>query len=264
MVDGQMRTEHGSSSLVISVVSPKGGVGRTMIASNLATVIAREAPTVLIDGDTYCGDVEFALGLRPVYRLDDMVLQSSVQPDLDVASMLTRAGGSLSVLCAPKNPFMADQLESRATWNLIERIMDATPMVVIDNGPGISPLTIPGLDIATRILLVAGTDTASVNAARTMLGVMDQLSMDRRLVRLVVNRPAPRTGLRVGDVEEILAMTATCVIADDAAVTTSMNSGTPIVDSSPKSAAARSLVSLASSIRAALPGDEGLETGGEP
>lgn len=244
MADRQVTAASRGDSWTIAVVSPKGGVGRTMISSNLATVMARSNPTVLIDGDSYCGDVEIALGLRPVWRLDDLVAQSTANPDFDPVSMLTRRGTGLSVICAPKNPFMADQMESRATWEVIKTVVDDATCTVFDTGPGLGPLTISAMDVATSILLVCGTDTASVNAARTMLGVIDQLSMDKHKVSLVVNRPAPKVGLRLADVTTLLGIDPVVVIPDDATVAISMNKGSPVVDTSATSPAARSIVSL--------------------
>lgn len=248
MADGQVTESPGGEPAIIAVVSPKGGVGRTMISSNLATVLSRSTSTVLIDADVYCGDAEMALGLRPVWRLDDVVAQSTTNPDLDPISMLTRSGSGLSAMCAPKNPFMADQLESRATWAVISRIIDDVACAIFDTGPGLGPLTISAMDTATRIILVCGTDTASVNAARTMLGVIEQLSMDKDKVSLVINRPAPKEGLRLADVTALLGLRPEAVIADEAAVAISMNRGTPLVGMSANSPAARSIVSLASTI----------------
>lgn len=250
MADRQVTPDSPPEPPVVAVVSPKGGVGRTMISSNLAMVLSRSMPTVLIDGDVYCGDVELALGLRPVYRLDDLVAQSTTNPDLDSISMLTRCGSGLSVICAPKNPFVADQMESRATWRVISNIIEGAPCAIVDTGPGLGPLTISTMDIATRIILVSGTDTASVNAARTMLSVIDQLSMDKRKVSLVVNRPAPKAGLRLDDVTAILGIEPVSVIADEAAVAVSMNKGTPVVDMAANSPASKSIVSLAAALTA--------------
>lgn len=262
MVDGQVMHDPGVDPRVITVVSPKGGVGRTMIAANLASVIARSTPTVLVDGDVHCGDVEFALGLRPVYRLDDLVAQTTTNPDLDVTPMLARHGEHLSVLCAPKNPLIADQMESRTTWAVIRGLIDMSPCAVLDTGPGLGPLTVSGLDVATWIVLVCGTDTASVNAARTMLGVMDQLGLARENVRLVVNRPAPKVGLHLDDVEKILGVHPSVVVPEDGAVATSMNKGVPVVDIAAHSAAAKSIVSLASSIQRDRPVDMSVTPGG--
>lgn len=249
MVDRQVTSDSGRQPMKVAVISPKGGVGRTMIASNLATVLARTTPTVLIDTDVYCGDIEFALGLRPVYRLDDLVLQSTTNPDLEFVSMLTRWGDNLAVACAPKNPFMADQMESRATWGVVKSIVDNSRCALIDTGPGLGPLTISAMDTATRIILVCGTDTASVNAARTTLSVIDQLALDRGKVILVANRPAPKAGLHLDDVANILGMRPNVIIPEDPVVAISMNKGTPVVDMSPSSAPSRSIQSLAASIR---------------
>jgi pilus assembly protein CpaE len=248
---------------IIAVVSSKGGVGRTMLATNLATVTSRSVPTVLIDGDSYCGDVELALGLKPVWRLDDIVTQSSTNPEFDPISMLTRCGSGLSVACAPKNPFIADQMESRATWGVIRTIIDDATCAIFDTGPGLGPVTISAMDIATHILIMCGTDTASVNAARTLLGVIDQMSMDKAKVSLVVNRPAPKAGLRIADVTAVLGMEPTAVIGDDSAVATSMNKGMAVVDMAANSPASKSIVTLAATLLAHRQPDSSLSSEGE-
>ena len=58
---------------VITVVSPKGGSGKTTVAVNVAIGLARRAPkqVVLLDFDVQFGDCASALGLRPDYSLVD-------------------------------------------------------------------------------------------------------------------------------------------------------------------------------------------------
>ncbi|MGX1770404.1 AAA family ATPase, partial [Dietzia sp. NPDC055343] len=59
---------------VISVLSPKGGVGKTTVATNLAVGLARSAPlsTVLVDLDVQFGDVASALNMHPDHTLLDV------------------------------------------------------------------------------------------------------------------------------------------------------------------------------------------------
>ncbi|MEY4362373.1 MAG: hypothetical protein RL391_1679, partial [Actinomycetota bacterium] len=233
------------ASSVISVVSPKGGSGKTMIAVNLATVLAGPQSPFLIDLDVHFGDVEYALGMDPSFRLDGAVKRLAADPSLDATTLLSAHPAGFKVLCAPENPVIADRVSAPEAFTVVDRLMALDHPLVIDTAPGINEFSLGAMDRSSAVVLVCGTDVASVQAARKLLDTMREIGMDLDRVHLCLNRVMSRVGVSPSDVEAVLGRPAECSIAENINVAMSMNLGEPIVLTEPKSAAARSVCSLA-------------------
>lgn len=238
---------------VVAVVSPKGGSGKTTVAANLAVALALRGPVVLVDLDLYAGDVEYALGLRPEHRIDDLVRKVSANEPVDPAMMLAAHPSGVGALCAPDNPVVADQLPATDTLAAIDRCIALGRPTVIDTGSGIGPFVLGALDRASHVVVVGGTDVSPVQAARKMMLVMARTAVSAEQVHVVVNRAAPRLGLTLADVETVLGRPASLTIPDLTAIRVCSNSGVPITVSAPGSRVARSFLSFADSIIGAAP-----------
>ena len=91
---------------MVSVVSPKGGVGKTTVATNLAVGLAQRVPnsTVLVDLDVQFGDVASALDLEPEHFLADAVHATAKRDSMVLKTFLTQHRSGLYVICAPARP----------------------------------------------------------------------------------------------------------------------------------------------------------------
>ena len=88
-----------SPTPVLTVVSPKGGNGKTTIAVNLAVALARHMPTILVDLDVHFGDVEYALRLHPVHRLDKIIEKFQENPATDLVLLLAQRPSGITAMC---------------------------------------------------------------------------------------------------------------------------------------------------------------------
>ena len=90
---------------IVTVISPKGGSGKTVVATNLAVILGARIPNkvVIVDLDVRFGDVASALRIQPAYSLYHAA--STVSDDTTVLKgLLTPRAGGLLALCAPDEP----------------------------------------------------------------------------------------------------------------------------------------------------------------
>lgn len=234
-----------STAPVVAVVSPKGGNGKTTVSTSLAVAMGRRQRTFLIDLDVLFGDVEYALRLHPIHRLDDLIGLLRDNPKSDLTSFLTPHSSGVDVLCAPGDPFVADRIQSKDALEVIDRLIEVDHPTVLDTAGGVDDYTLGALDRASHIVLVSGTDVSSVQAGRKLIDVMEFLKMPLDRVHLVVNRSNARAGLTVDDVEAVLGMSAEWEIPESRDVAAAANQGSPITESMPHTPIARGCFELA-------------------
>lgn len=235
----------GSSNRVITVASPKGGAGKSVVAVNLATGLAMAAPddVVLVDLDLQFGDVAGALQLVPEHTVAD----AARTPELDLTSLkvfLTGHPAHLYVLCAPDAPAEADEVTGSLVSRIIDLLASEFRYVVVDTASGIDEHTLAAAESSTDLVLVGNMDVAAVKALRKEVQVLDQLGMVRQSRHFVLNRADSRVGLSAADVEATVGLRVDAAIPSARAVTVSFNEGSPIIRSDPRSPAARELFEL--------------------
>lgn len=230
---------------VVAVVSPKGGNGKTTVSTNLAVAMGRRKRTVLIDLDVLFGDVEYALRLHPLHRLDDMIGRLHDNPNSDLSPFLTSHPSGVEVMCAPSDPFEADRIQVKDALGVVDRLLELRCPTVLDTAGGVDEYTLGALDRASHVVLVSGTDVPSVQAGRKLIQVMEFLKMSLDRVHLVVNRSNARVGLTVDDVEAVLGLSADWEIPETRSIASAANQGSPITESSPRTPIARGCFELA-------------------
>lgn len=233
-----------TQSPVVAVVSPKGGTGKTAIASNLAVAFATRSPVVIADLDVYAGDVEWAFGLRPDYRLDDIMRRLRDDPDTDLTGMFTTYDTNLCLLCAPGSHLSADEISTVDLATIVSRLRSLHRPIVLDTAPGMSESTLDAVEVASTVVLVTTTDVAAVQAARRLLDTLATLQFDSSRVSLAVNRTTSRTGLAVSEVERQLGRNAALTIPESWHLAEGLNAGRPVVESHPDSHIAASFLAL--------------------
>lgn len=248
MAGGQVTVAGERQNPVVAVVSPKGGSGKTMVATNLASAFAIHVPSILIDLDVYCGDVEWAFGLHPAYRVNDAARRLREDAATEVGAMFTPHGERLSLLCAPDSHIAGDSVQAADVTTIARQLLALDRPLIFDTSPGMSDLTLDALEGATHMVVVTTTDVASVQAARKLLDTAASLRLDSARTMLVLNRSTTRTGLATNDIEHRLGMSPTMQIPDSRHVAESLNTGRPFVETHPDSHIAGDFVSLADSL----------------
>ncbi len=217
---------------VISIVSPKGGVGKTTVATNLAIGLARTAPnsTVLVDLDVQFGDVASALNLEPEYALPDAVHGPASRDAMVLKTFLTQHETGLYVICGPKSPAAADGITGQEISQLLEMLASEFRYVVVDTAPGLSEHTMAAMDKTTDLLLMTSMDVPGVRGLRKELDTLTDLGMFTNR-HIVLNLADNRGGLSVADVEATIGTKVDLVLPRSKATLASVNQGVPLIQS---------------------------------
>lgn len=230
---------------VIPVASPKGGCGKTTIATNLAVGLAKLAPqqTVIVDLDLQFGDVATALQLTPEHGIADALLVENLDA-MALKTFLTPHPSGLYALCAPDSPAEADTITGDDAARLIGLLAVEFRFVIVDTAPGLTEHTLAVFDQASDVVLVAGMDVPSIRGLAKERTILRDLSLTQMAQHVVVNFADRRSGLTVKDVEAVIGTTVDIVLPRSKAVPLSTNRGIPLLQAGTRDAVTKELHGL--------------------
>lgn len=233
----------------ISILSPKGGVGKTTIATNLAVGLARTNPgqVVLVDLDVQFGDVASSLGLNPEHTLADAARAYESLSTGTLKTYLTPHVSELYVLAGAASLVEAEQVDAVAVKSILTMLTESFPYVIIDTSSAVNDHTLSAFELSTDLLLLASTDVPGVRAMRRLLDALDAIGMTGQERHLVINRSTDRYGITVSDVEQTAGMEASAAIPAAKEVAISTNQGVPIIATAKRNPVLKALLPLVDS-----------------
>lgn len=197
---GATSTQRGK---VVTVASPKGGVGKTTVSTNLAVGLAQRLPqsTVLVDLDVHFGDVASALNVTPEFTLPEMAHGAVASDPLALKSYLFLHQTGLYVVPGSESPAAADAVTSKDVVNLLDTLAGQFKYVVVDTAPGLSEHTLAVLDQTDILVLVTSLDVPGVRGLRKELDTLRDIGLMLESRSVVLNFMHPSRGISVADVE---------------------------------------------------------------
>ncbi|MGH2456136.1 MAG: AAA family ATPase [Candidatus Limnocylindria bacterium] len=244
---GEVSDELGEHQ-VMAVFSPKGGAGRTTIATNLALAIHRETGgrVCLVDANLQFGDVGVLLNLNPKNRSMLDAVEGG-EPDSDIInSVVIDHSTGIRVLLAPPSPEGADLVTPAYLRKMVDYLRQTHNFVVIDLPSALNDHSLGVMDAADMIVVLTALEITTIKNVRLFLEVADQLEYDRSKLRLVVNRADSAQGIRIGDVEASIRRPIDgTIVSDGRLAVLAVNRGVPFVVSHPEGALSRDITKLA-------------------
>ena len=245
---------------VVSVIKSVGGVGATMLATQLAVRVAARRSAIgrdvaLLDLDLQFGDAAFQLGLHPALSLSDL-LDAGNRLDGDLLRATTTAHSSgLKVIAAPSHMLPLEAMTSEQVIDIIDHATREYEIMFVDLPSNWSNWSLSLIARSDLVLLVTEINLSSLNRARRQLEMLASQDLGELDVRVVANRHERRLfkTIRTGDVRDALGRDIAFTVANDhALVRAAIDRGVPVEEIKRKTALAKDLDALGEGIMTSL------------
>ena len=242
--------DNARNGVVITFFSTASAVGKTLIACNMASEIARNATVCLVDLDLQFGDVANYLQLQDEYTIADVERDMNVQGDnCDVAPFLTLyEHGKIAFYCltSPKDIAEAYNIKTKTVQQIIKQLQSMFDYIIIDTTSMFSELNLAMLDMSTIVNFLGIVDfIPTIKNMKIGSDTLKRLGYDAQKIRLVLNRSDSKTNISMDDVERVLGQPFYHILPNDfRAASQSIQDGVPLVLSSTDTRLAASLREL--------------------
>ena len=238
-------TDKGPSRLIV-VFAPKGGVGKTTIAFNLAVAASGLGfRTALVDGSIQFGDLRGLLR-APSAAPSMLDLPTDRISETDLADVLWKGPAEVDILLAPPRIEMAEMVLIRdveKTLSLMRRLYD---LVIVDTGVGLDELTLALLDQADTILEIVTYDATTIRNTIAMAETFQKIGYPASKVKYLVNRADASAGIDPNDLRVALGREPEYRIRSEGPIVgPASNQGAPFVTAEPNAGVSRDLVDVA-------------------
>ncbi len=236
---------------IIIVFNTKGGVGKTLIAANLAVALSTDRRVCLMDLDFRgAGDISKMLGLKPQKTmLDylDALKDKSAAPKKE--DFFTPFSKTLDFIPAILKPGYTPHLELIRLKDAFSSIDKEYDYIVIDCGVSFNDVLVNVLNQANLILLVVTPDILSVHQAKWTMDTLQSLHFPLKMVRLVINRAESASSISWQEINVALSCEIIAMIPSEGrAALEALNRGVPVVKNSPRGKITASINKLAQDI----------------
>lgn len=231
-----------SEGRIITVMAAKGGSGKTVFASNVATLLARwgdAGRVVIADADFQFGDVALVLQVDPKHTVVNAAKEGERLDNQFLETVLATHSSGMRVLAAPLEPAFADEVPTVTYTRILGMLREMFDYVVVDTAPSLDERLLAILDKSDVVLFVVDMDLPSVKNAKLALETLRILNYPSNKIKLVLNRSNSKARLDVDEIERSLRLPISASVPSDGLLPASINEGIPIVESHPKSKPAK-------------------------
>ena len=236
----------------IVIFSPKGGIGKTTFAVNLATVLREHTnkSTVVVDCAYPFGDVGVMLNLEPKRTIVDLLPHINELSGEILETILQTHASGVKVLLAPPTPEETELVTAEHISIIISSLRELYEFVIVDTHSSFTEVSIAALDAADLVLLITTLELPALKSVKQFMDTATQkLGYSAEKIALVVNRASSVGGLSLSDVEASVGTKVVATVASQGSVAVdAANQGVPFVISNKESQLFKDMVNLATLI----------------
>lgn len=233
---------------VITLFAGKGGVGKTLLAVNLAVALAKRPDTkvAIIDADIQFGDIPLFMNLMPRSTIADVLPDADHLDNKTLAAYMTPYNDSIQVLAAPLRPEQAETVSGFLIGTVVKQLRSSYDFTIIDTAAAFNEVAIAALDAADTILVLTALDLPAVKNAKLALEILQSLGYAEEKLQLIINSVHSDGGIEPREVQESLKKEVVITLPTDGkTVVNSINKGIPFIVTQPESLLAQKILALA-------------------
>ncbi len=244
----QVANEAIRSRLVV-VYAPKGGVGKTTLAFNLAVAMGQAGTrTALVDGSLQFGDLRSLLRV-PADAPSILDLPTDRIGESDLQDVMWRDPSGIDILLAPPRVEMAEMVSVRDVEKALSLLRRLYGAVVVDMPAALGDVPLALLDAADTILEIVTYDSTTIRNTLAIADAFRAIGYPPTKVRYVVNRADSSGGITADDLARVLGRVPEhTIVSDGKLVVQANNEGLPFVLASPDAQISRDIAALAASL----------------
>ena len=237
-------------SLLVSLFSPKGGVGRTTLAYNLAVALVGDQPVCLIDGSLQFGDLRGLLRVPPTTpSIADLPTERVRESDL--SEVMWRDPSGIDVLLAPPRIEMAEMITTKDLESVVSLLRKLYAFVIVDTRAALTEDVLVFLDASDLILQVISFDAMAVRSLAMTRETFEAIGYPQSKLATVLNRSDASGGITRAEVENAIGHRVEYeVVSDGRLVLAANNEGVPFVSASPDAPITAGVRAIAAALRA--------------
>ncbi|MCC6354222.1 MAG: response regulator [Verrucomicrobiae bacterium] len=233
---------------VVAFTGPRGGCGRSLLASNLAVCLAaRNRSVCLVDLNSDGGDIAPLLDIHPHYTVGDLALAAEdIERDM-IANVLVRHSTGVNVIPAPRaGTLQGDSLTPYFIQRLLGFAREQHDFTIVDTAPGLNGSVGPILGVAEAIVAMIGFDLIRLQQGAAFIAELAENGIDLQRIITVLVSESDHPLIQLADAQRILSTDITCVVPfDPMTALESVNKGVPFVLSSPHKPLSKAVRALA-------------------
>jgi len=233
---------------ILTIFSPRGGVGCSTLAVNLAVALYEtfEDRVLLMEGKLLFGHLGLMLNARAHNTIADLIPHAGALDTSLVSEVVVEHATGIHVLLGPTDLQVAQGIRPDDLYNVLRCVSKMYDFIVIDAGSYLNENTVTLMDAADRILLVTTPDLGSLHDTSRFLHLSRSLAYPAGKLLTILNRAGMPGGVKTRDIATALHHDLYAQIPDDNSnVIRSLNRGIPLVFKYPRSPASRAIKHLA-------------------
>jgi pilus assembly protein CpaE len=236
-----------AAGTVVTVFGAKGGIGKTTIATNLATALVQKTKqsVVVVDLDTRFGDVAILMDI-PVERsiADLAIAEEDITREIVEECLYTHNTG-VTILPAPIRPTDWRNVHAGHIERVVQLLMQTHDYVILDTPGTFNDIVARALEMATMVVLVCTVDMASLKDTLLAIDMLRSWNFPQDKIKLVVNATNDASNVQPNEVRRMLGRDVFWAVPYDRNISAATQLGMPVVVAKPQAKAAESLTEMA-------------------
>ena len=228
------KVTQGRAGEVITVFSPKGGVGCTVVATHLAIALSgiEKSKVALVDLDLQFGDIAVHLNLNSTHGIHE--LMRSID-DLDGAIlndvMVQHVPSGVKVLLPPATFDQVEDVSTEGLLAVVKALRKFYDYIVVDTWHSVEEATLGLIDLSDSVVVVTTPEVPALRSTRRFLDFLRERPDRRQKAQIVLNRYPSKNAVQIGDIERSLGTKpVTMIPSDGRLVMTAINEGIPFLN----------------------------------